>query len=80
MSAVFQYPDYADDVYVVATKQEFDACDYNNYIAFCKANGGGGNGCVTAPLDGTPKFFLSGNFPNCIAGQKFVVQATSPPN
>eukprot|EP00475_Leptophrys_vorax_P012920 TRINITY_DN19298_c0_g1_i1.p1 TRINITY_DN19298_c0_g1~~TRINITY_DN19298_c0_g1_i1.p1 ORF type:complete len:278 (-),score=10.87 TRINITY_DN19298_c0_g1_i1:476-1309(-) len=74
-SLVFKYDVGKDEVYVVPTQADYDACDVRNYVAFCSDTDGANAGCISAPLvANTTTYFVSGVYSHCaINGQKIAV-------
>lgn len=74
---VFKYPKNADSVYQVPTQQDFQTCNYKNFLAFCGPLDGVGPGCESNPIN-TVSYFISGTFGHCKNGHKVVARPLPP--
>ncbi|CAI5969345.1 unnamed protein product [Closterium sp. NIES-64] len=77
--ADFKYAAHMDEVYIVPTKEDYDACKYDRYTAYCNSTDGVGEGCFSNPLDNTTTYFLSGVYSHCTASQKLAAVALDGP-
>ncbi|CAI5473678.1 unnamed protein product [Closterium sp. Yama58-4] len=75
----FKYAANMDEVYIVPTKDDYDACKYDRYTAYCNGTDGVGEGCFSNPLDNTTTYFLSGVYSHCTAQQKLAAVALDGP-
>ncbi|GJP71659.1 hypothetical protein CLOP_g2472 [Closterium sp. NIES-67] len=75
----FKYAAHMDEVYIVPTQADYDACKYDRYTAYCNATDGVGEGCFSNPLDNSTTFFLSGVYSHCTASQKLATVALDGP-
>eukprot|EP00475_Leptophrys_vorax_P001223 TRINITY_DN10656_c0_g1_i2.p1 TRINITY_DN10656_c0_g1~~TRINITY_DN10656_c0_g1_i2.p1 ORF type:complete len:211 (-),score=3.97 TRINITY_DN10656_c0_g1_i2:341-904(-) len=75
---VFKYRSNADTVYQVPTLADYQACNYNNFVAFCGPTDGTGSGCESNPVTAV-SYFLSGTFGHCKGGQRIIARPSVPP-
>ncbi|CAI5963620.1 unnamed protein product [Closterium sp. NIES-64] len=78
---VFKYAAYMDEVYIVPTYQDYVNCKYDNYVAYCNATDGVGDGCFSSAITANPTYFVSGSYSHCFANnQRLAVKGLPPPS
>eukprot|EP00475_Leptophrys_vorax_P036479 TRINITY_DN61745_c0_g1_i1.p1 TRINITY_DN61745_c0_g1~~TRINITY_DN61745_c0_g1_i1.p1 ORF type:complete len:298 (+),score=7.48 TRINITY_DN61745_c0_g1_i1:410-1303(+) len=78
---VFKYAAYMDEVYIVPTYNDFMSCKYDNYLAYCNATDGVGDGCFSSAITASPTYFVSGSYSHCFANnQRIAVKGLPPPS